>query len=190
MKPWKRYLILGLAFLLLIKVFSCRLVDYDTFSIKKDCRPMASSTEITAPELEEFLPLWSAYVADGLNDMVSDKISLLSGDLESALPWQVNFWLHKRCWTADRFYYVEQRLRSIIHALYLREHTRAVKEILTERLEGETDEIKKTSYQNMIDMQDAIAVVEAVSDEELQAVRGRENEIEEVLNGKRRYESK
>ena len=151
---------------------------------------MASSTEITAPELEEFLPLWSAYVADGLIDMVSVKISLLSGDLESALPWQVNFWLHKRCWTADRFYYVEQRLRSIIHALYLREHTRAVKEILTERLEGETDEIKKTSYQNMIDMQDAIAGVEAVSDEELQAVRGRENEIEEVLNGKRRYKSK
>lgn len=187
MKPWKRYLILFLALLLVLKVFSCKLVDYDTFLVKETCPPMAVTTEISAEETDKFLLLWSEYMAQGLNADVSDKVSLLSGDLETALPWPVNFWLNKNCWTAERFYYVEQRLRSIIHTLYLREHTRAVKEILLQQLENEADEAKKVSYQNMIDMQDVIANVEAVSEEELKIVRGREQLIEDVLNGKSVY---
>ena len=150
---------------------------------------MAVTTEISAEETENFLPLWSEYMAQGLNTDVSDKVSLMSGDLETALPWPVNFWLNKNCWTAERFYYVEQRLRSILRTLYLREHTRAVKEILLQQLENETDEAKKASYQNMIDIQDAIANVEAISEEELNIVRGREQLIEDVLNGKNVYNS-
>ena len=165
------------------------MVDYNTFVVKETCPPMAVTTEISAEETEKFLPLWSEYMAQGLNTDVSDKVSLMSGDLETALPWPVNFWLNKNCWTAERFYYVEQRLRSILRTLYLREHTRAVKEILLQQLKSETDEAKKASYQNMIDMQDTIANVEAVSEEELNIVRSREQLIEDVLNGKNVYNS-
>ena len=92
---------------------------------------MAESAEISKAETEQFLSLWAEYLERGLNVDVSDKISLLSGDIDTALPWHVTFWLTQNCWTASRFYYVEQRLRSIIHTLYLQEHTRDFKKSLT-----------------------------------------------------------
>ncbi len=187
MKPWKKYLILGLAFLLLVKVLSCRLVDYDFADVKESCKPMADTVEISAAEVERFLPLWAEYMSNGLNTDVSDKISLLSGDLETALPWKVSFWLQQHCWTATRFYYVEQRLRAIIRTLYLQEHTRAVKAILSEQMEREDDDARKAAYQNMIDMQDKIAGIEAVSDNELLIVHNRVQLIDDVLNGKAIY---
>lgn len=187
MKPWKRYLVLFLALLLILKVFSCHLVDYDSIMTKKTCRPMAESAEISKAETEQFLSLWAEYLERGLNVDVSDKISLLSGDIDTALPWHVTFWLTQNCWTASRFYYVEQRLRSIIHTLYLQEHTRAVKEILKNLLHNETDEVKKNSYQNMIEVQDLIANIEAVSPQELQMIEGRAQQVEDVLNGKMSY---
>ncbi len=187
MKPWKRYLVLFLALLLILKVFSCHLVDYDSIMTKKTCRPMAEGAEISKAETEQFLSLWAEYLERGLNVDVSDKISLLSGDIDTALPWHVTFWLTQNCWTASRFYYVEQRLRSIIHTLYLQEHTRAVKEILKNLLHNETDEMKKNSYQNMIEVQDLIANIEAVSPQELQMIEGRAQQVEDVLNGKMSY---
>lgn len=187
MKPWKRYLVLFLALLLILKVFSCHLVDYDSIMTKKTCRPMAEGAEISKAETEQFLSLWAEYLERGLNVDVSDKISLLSGDIDTALPWHVTLWLTQNCWTASRFYYVEQRLRSIIHTLYLQEHTRAVKEILKNLLHNETDEMKKNSYQNMIEVQDLIANIEAVSPQELQMIEGRAQQVEDVLNGKMSY---
>lgn len=187
MKPWKRYLVLFLALLLILKVFSCHLVDYDSIMTKKTCRPMAEGAEISKAETEQFLSLWAEYLERGLNVDVSDKISLLSGDIDTALPWHVTFWLTQNCWTASRFYYVEQRLRSIIHTLYLQEHTRAVKEILKNLLHNETDEMKKNSYQNMIEVQDLIANIEAVSPQELQMIEGLAQQVEDVLNGKMSY---
>lgn len=148
---------------------------------------MAEGAEISKAETEQFLSLWAEYLERGLNVDVSDKISLLSGDIDTALPWHVTFWLTQNCWTASRFYYVEQRLRSIIHTLYLQEHTRAVKEILKNLLHNETDEMKKNSYQNMIEVQDLIANIEAVSPQELQMIEGRAQQVEDVLNGKMSY---
>lgn len=187
MKPWKRYLVLLMAFLLLMKVFSCRLVDYNFSFVRESCLPLSSATEISLMEANAFLAVWSEYMAEGLNNDISDKVSLISGELKTALPWKVNFWLNRHCWTAERFYYVEQRLRAIIRTLYLREHTQVVKEILSVQMKNEIDENKKASYQSMIDMQDAIANVEVVSEAELQIVRGREQLIENVLNGKTLY---
>ena len=47
--------------------------------------------------------------------------------------------------------------------------------------------MKKNSYQNMIEVQDLIANIEAVSPQELQMIEGRAQQVEDVLNGKMSY---
>lgn len=179
---WKRYLILLAAAILLIKVFSCNLVNYQT-TLNDKCPPMAQTEILSQTEIDKFLELWPLYLQQGLQREISDKISLMSGNIAEQIPWKVNFWLNKHCWTAERFYYVEQRLRSIIRTSRLKQHTDAVKAVLSEQLKTETDEAKAASYQNMLDLQDKIYNIENVDEAELIMLHGREEKIEKILNG-------
>lgn len=180
----KRYVILIVAVLVLIKVFSCRLVDYQTEGFKKTCPPLATAEVVSADELAAFLPLWSEYVSSGLDETVPADISLLSGNFSDHLPWKLKWWLERNCWTAERFYYVAQRLQTIVQAVYLKQHTDAVKEVLSAQMAGETDQDRVASYQEMIAMQDKIANIEAVSAQELKMVAGQVAQIEQLLNKK------
>lgn len=179
---WKRYLVLSAAAILVAKVFSCNLATYQT-TMDKTCPPMAQTENLSQPEIDNFLELWPLYLQQGLHQEIPDKISLIPGDIAEQIPWKVNFWLNKHCWTAERFYYVEQRLRSIIRTLHLKQHTDAVKAVLTEQLKTETDDAKATTYQNMLDLQDKIYNIENISETELNLLLGREGTVEQILNG-------
>lgn len=179
---WKKYLILLLAFLLVLKVFSCRLVDYETEGFKKQCPSVSTLVVVTDNEVEAFLPLWQEYIKSGMSKEVSDKISLISGDFAEKLPLRIQVWLNKHCWTPERFFYVEQRLQAILRTLYLQQHTSAVKQVLTEQMENETDEDKVKMYQDMIVIQDKISGIEGVTSSEISLVQKRQKQIENILN--------
>lgn len=187
MSPIKRYIILAFAFLLVANVLSCHLVDFQTPVFPSRCPPVSAEEQVSGEELENFLTTWSDYMAKGLNKDVPDKISLIGETVSSKLPWRVSFFLNRNCWDAERFYYVEQRVRSILHTLYLKEHTTQVAAVLQAQLDQEQNDAKKDAYRQMIDMQDKIAQIEGVSADELVLVQGRETKIENVLSGKEKY---
>lgn len=186
----KRYVILCLAAFLIVKVLNFRLIDYATPNFKKQCAPMQTEEFLTAHELKAFLPVWSEYVRSGEKDKVSDKISLLSGDINESLPLNVKIWLSRRCWEGGRFFYVEQRLQAIVNTVRLKKHTEGVKKVLAELLQSETDEAKIADYENMIAMQDEIAKVENVSADEVALISGHEEELADILSGKIPYQPK
>lgn len=179
----KRYLILILAFLLVVKVFSCHLVESDTKGVSEDCPAVSHSREISKYEFDKFLETWSLYMREGYAQKVSDKISLAEGLPSENLPWILRYWLQRRCWDTDRFYYVEQRVRAVLSTSYLQKHTSEVAAILENQAENEDDEAKKEAYQDMLAIQSKIANVEGVSESELSFVKGREELIEQVLSG-------
>lgn len=179
---WKRYLILFLAFLLVLKVFSCRLVDYETEGFKKQCPSLSTLIVVTESEMDAFLPLWQEYVKSGMSKEVSDKVSLMSGDFAEKLPLRVKVWFNKNCWTPERFFYVEQRLQAILRTIYLQQHTNEVKKVLLEQINHETDENKIKMYQDMIAMQDKISGIEGVTTSETEMVMKRQKQIETILN--------
>lgn len=186
----KRLIILVLAAFLIVKVLNFRLVDYSTPNFQKKCAPMQTEEFLSAYELESFLPVWSEYIQSGQKDKVSDKISLLSGDVAESLPLGVKIWFHKQCWEPARFFYVEQRLQAVINTVRLKQHTDGVKKVLTNLLQSEQDEAKMESYKDMLAMQDKIVNVENVTEDEVALVSGRENEFDDILSGKIVYQSK
>lgn len=186
----KRYVILFLAAVLIMKVLNFRLVDYTTPDFKKQCAPMQTEEFLTDYELKAFLLVWSEYVRSGEKKAASDKISLLPGDIDESLPLNVKIWLSRRCWEGGRFFYVEQRLQAIINTVRLKKHTEGVKNVLSDLLQTETNEAKINDYENMIAMQDKIANIENVSDDEIALVRGHEDEFSDILSGKIPYKYK
>ena len=186
----KRLIILVLAAFLIVKVLNFRLVDYNTPNFKKQCEPMQTEEFLSAYELDAFLPVWSEYVRSGQKDKVSDKISLLSDNVAESLPLSVRVWFNKQCWEPARFFSVEQRLQSVINTARLNQHTDGVKKVLTDLLQSEKEEVKIQSYKDMLAMQDKIANVEHVTEDEVALVSGREYELDDVLSGKIAYQSK
>ncbi len=174
----RRYIILILALLLILKVFSCSIVPETKKEYTPRCKSVSEEQEISSAEIDAFLKLWVEYIQKGYNKEVSDQISLLSGKIEDKMPLKIKLWFNKNCWTISRFYYVEERLKSIIQAIYLKRHTASILNILNSYITEEN----KDQYQHMIDMQHEIANIENVSEGELAIVEMREAEIVNILN--------
>ena len=174
----KRYIILFLAFFFLLKVFSCSIVPENDADNDMRCKPVRDEVTITESEVDDFLKLWKEYVLNEYDTKVSDKISLMDGTLEENLPISVKLWFKANCWTAKRFYHVEDRLRAALRTLYLKRHTASILDILKERTNG----TNSVEYKNMADMQNKIANIENITEDELKLVQMREKQISDVLN--------
>ena len=176
----RKYIILLLAFLLILRVLSCSIIPDVNEKMKERCQPIETQTQISAIEVEKFLKDWAEYVENGYNKKVSDKVSLVDGPLEDQLPEALKLWFNKKCWTIQRFYYIEDRLKTALQTLYLRRHSESILAILKDRMNEENE----SEYKNIIEMQKQIVNVENISNEELKFIEMREAEIVKILNMK------
>ena len=88
----KRYVILFLSFLLIVKVLSCDIIPESAKERKPRCEPVNESTEVSLEEIDKFLEMWKEYTEKGYDKIVSDKVSLVSGSLEDKIPLKVKLW--------------------------------------------------------------------------------------------------
>ena len=179
-KERSRYIILLIAFVLILRVLSFSIAPNKGYDTETRCPPMSTAEQISFIEIDKFLKDWVEYVEKGYYEKVSEKISLRDGDIEDNLPMSVKLWFDMKCWKAERFFYIEDRLKASINTLYLRRHSASILAILNERITSENE----SEYQNIIDMQKKIANIENISDEELKIVEMREAEIAKILNTK------
>ena len=85
----RRYIILILALLLILKVFSCSIVPETKKEYTPRCKSVSEEQEISSAEIDAFLKLWVEYIQKGYNKEVSDQISLLSGKIEDKMPLKI-----------------------------------------------------------------------------------------------------
>lgn len=177
-KEKKRYIILFLSVAFLLRVLSCSIVPESTEKFANHCKPMNTDVTISETEVDDFLEIWKTYIQKGYDKKVQDKVSLMDGSLDESLPFSVKIWLNSRCWSPERFYYVEDRLRAALRTLYLKRHSAGIVSILNENINDKN----AAEYQNMIDMQNKIANIENITETELKFVQMREGQITNILN--------
>lgn len=174
----KKYVILALAVFVLIKVLPVRVIDV---RVSRVCPIVATSEVITPKETDVFLKQWAEYVKRGYRAKVPENFLADEVNMADRLPWQVRFWMESKCIDPKRFFYVEQRIRSILKAEALKKHTDGVAAILSAQMNAGMNEEKQKWYQDLIEKQQKLPKIEGVTDEELEMFNGREDEIEALL---------
>jgi len=174
----KKYVILALAVFVLIKVLPVRVIDV---RVSRVCPIVATSEVITPKETDVFLRQWEEYVKHGYRAKVPENFLSDEVNMADRLPWYVRSWMKTKCIDPKRFFYVEQRLRSILKAEDLKKHTDGVVAILSAQMKSETDAEKIEWYKDLIKKQNELPKIEGVTDEELAMVKNHEDEIKEIL---------
>ncbi|MBR6409609.1 MAG: hypothetical protein IKS23_05180 [Alphaproteobacteria bacterium] len=175
---WYEYLIFGLLFLFVINLLTTRLIDV---RVRKICPIVQQTRTISSKEAEVFLTHWQEYVKRGYMAKVPEDFAFDGVRPEERLPWIVQKWFEKRCIDPKRFYYTEQRFRSILKAQELLKHTQRVIDVFESQIEATKDETQKQWYRTLIEEQKQMSKVEGISDDELAIVAGREGKIREIL---------
>ncbi len=175
---WYEYFILVLLFLFVFKLLTTRLIDV---RVRKVCPLTPTSETISSKEAEIFLKQWQEYVKRGYMAKVPEDFSFDGVKPEDRLPWIVQKWFEKNCINPQRFYYTEQRFRSILKAQELLKHTERVIDVIETQSKTSTDAAQKQWYDSLIAEQKQMSKVEGISDEELAIVAGREGKIREIL---------
>lgn len=174
----KRYIILVLVLLGLYKVLATPLIEVRA---RRVCPIVPHTTEINPKEADLFFKQWAEYVNRGYKQKVPEDFSVDEKNMADRLPWIVRFWMAKNCIDPKRFYYVEQRFRSILKTCALKKHTDAVASVLEKQMAAGMDEEKQKWYQDLIEKQHQLPQIEGITDAELEMVKGHEQDIEELL---------
>lgn len=139
---------------------------------------------IEPEEMNKFLPVWSEYLASDVSKIGAGQISLTMGKASEKFPLKTIHWLKDRDWDADRFFYVEQRLKAIVKSAFLQEHIRATVHVLQS---GGVGKVDQSAVQRMIEDQKQRMNVEQITEAELEMVMPNLATISDILDGTRPF---
>jgi len=174
----KKYVVLGVFSLVLAKILATPVFE---LNFSKTCPIVQTSDTISQKEADLFLTQWGEYVKRGYMAKVPEDLNFDYKDASDRIPWIVKLWFDKNCINPQRFYYVEQRLRTILKAYELKKHTQRVIEVLSSQIKPGMDLAQKQWYQSLIKEQKEMSKVEGISEEEFLIVKDRDVAIRELL---------
>lgn len=163
-------------------------------AINYDIIPKRDSKEISQEELMSFLPVWSDYMDRHISELGKRPVSLASGAPEDNLSNEAKEWLLRRLWYPNRFFYVEQRLRTILKTIeYQAQSENLIKELSRQYAALQAQQAQNSnpdsnlsslmnSIENMIKEQKAKENVEKISPEEIKLVLPLRTVIKDALS--------
>ena len=102
------------------------------------------------------------------------------GSASEKFPVKTVNWLAARGWNADRFFYVEQRMKAIVKSAFLQEHVKSTIRMLEQ---GGASGVDGSAVQRMIDEQKQRLGVEKISPAEIDMVTPDLVLISDILDG-------
>lgn len=147
-----------------------------------DRAPAADQT-ITPKEMKSFLMVWSQFLQKDLSRRGIQQLSLASGKPSEVLPAPLLRWLKGEGWNADRFFFVEQRLRAIVKTVVLKRNLEANQKMLS-TVSGMDQE----NMRRIIAEQERQINAEKVTSEELKLVSDSLYQVNAILEGKAVYQ--
>lgn len=139
---------------------------------------------ITYPETVSFLQLWSEFMQKDISRYGLLQISLTNTIPSEGFSPQLVRWLKNEGWDADRFFYVEQRLKAAVKTAYLTENLKTNRNILQHMSKHGPDKINYENMLEIVESQEQQLNVEKVRPEELILVSQDLYTIKDVLDGK------
>jgi|GEM_PF-4551100 len=174
----KKSVILFLSFLFLFHILSIRLID---IKLRRVCPIVPTSIEVSQNEADIFLQNFQEYVARGYDKKIPEDFSYDATDVTARLPWIVKKWFEKECIHPERFYYIEQRLRTGLKAYELKKHADHVASVLSQKITKKMDAEQKKWYNDMIENQKKMSKIEGISDQEFDYIASKEEKIRAIL---------
>ena len=165
---------------LLVAVYFANLMYTDSKEAKIKLEQMLRKTTVDKAEMDRFLPVWAEYLEDGVSRIGARQISLTMGPASEKFPVKTVNWLAARGWNADRFFYVEQRMKAIVKSAFLQEHVKSTIRMLEQ---GGASGVDGSAVQRMIDEQKQRLGVEKISPAEIDMVTPDLVLISDILDG-------
>lgn len=176
-----------LFFTLLIVIYVIRSPQFGLGGKDKIKNPLTMYTEtVSHNEMNNFLRVWSKYLQDDVSKIGARQVSLTMGPASEKFPIQTINWLTKEGWNADRFFYVEQRMKAIVKSAFLQEHIKSTIAML-ESQAGQSG-VYGQNAQRLIDEQKQRINVEKISSDEINMVTPNLVLISDILDGTKPYQ--
>lgn len=179
-----RYSVLFTAVVLLAWIISTPLPRLGKINLYGFDNPPRIGEAITYPETVSFLQLWSEFMQKDISRYGLLQISLTNTIPSEGFSPQLVRWLKNEGWDADRFFYVEQRLKAAVKTAYLKENLKNNRNILQHMSKHGPDKITYENMLEIVESQEQQLNVEKVRPEELILVSQDLYTIKDVLDGK------
>lgn len=141
------------------------------------------SKAITAWEVSSFLEVWPDYVDSFVSRLGVSNLSLTtSTNIKKKLSYITIAWLNRRGWEADRFFYVEERLRTIVAVAQTEDHSAKIIAVLEKQMATEKNSNVKANIATLIENQKKNLDTSLVTAKELEIVRPYMNNISDILD--------
>lgn len=143
------------------------------------------SKEISADELNAFLKTLRRYRQEKIDELGFADISMVGGaSLAEANP-VVARWLRRKGWNAERFFYIENRVRTIVATISRDEEIAGNRRLMLEQAQMlENKELAEALLKNA-EEQNKKFNIERISDSEYKLVKPRIEEINILLDGQK-----
>lgn len=137
---------------------------------------------INRAEINSFLEIWPEYKNSWVSLLEIGQLSFTTSRVPAPrYSYFTKMWLYKRGWGIDRFFYVEQRLKSIVKTLEVEDSaTKTIKLLELQYANEKSPEVKK-NVQNIITHQESLLNLEKVSRAERDLVRPHLKEVKAAL---------
>lgn len=150
--------------------------------------PPHSGELVSFREMDDFLRLWSIYLRKNFTQSNVNQISMTQGRASEVASPRLKRWLWTQGWNVDRFFYVEDRLRSIVKTAFYRANIRANKQILKQKTVAGHYYGDAGSLAKIIKNQESTqADNEKITDKEVEMVSANLDKIVNILEGKAVY---
>lgn len=127
--------------------------------------------ELSVEELNDFIKCWPEFNELKMLDGVD--LTNIETKISDVLTWKMRIWFAYRHWDAERFFYVHERIVSLLEEIRVR---REAKNLIA-HLQGRKDELS----QQMIDLQNKRIRAQKISHKELLMLSAREKELREMF---------
>lgn len=179
---WRNNLIILAAVILVGWIIATPVNRIGKISFNRYDQAPVADEKITPQEMKSFLVVWSQFMQKDLSRSGIQQLSLARGKPSEVLPAPLLRWLRGEGWNADRFFFVEQRLRVIVKTAVLKRNLEANRKMLTT-----VKNIDQESMRRIIEEQERQVNAEKVTPAELELVSGNLYQINAILEGKAVY---
>ncbi len=169
----RRIMFVVLGILSIILILKCQITEttWQRSNKEIELKKQGYKTELSQEEINAFIRVWPEFKKLGFADdlIVSYKIDSPS----KFIDWKTQIWFVYHKWDADRFFYVQQRLVSLLHSLGVKRNAHA----LIAHLEKRNDDLSK----DMILLQKRRIEAEEGTSKELEMVAEKETVLRKMF---------
>lgn len=176
----RKLLILLLSFVLLAFILMTPLSDLGRFGSAYDRMPEQGEI-LDVAELNSFLSVWAEFMRKDVAGYKSQQLSLSSRGTADGFPPQLVRWLKRQGWSAERFFYDEQKIRELANIASLEENVESNRKLLKKL--GK-DAASGANLKNIITRQEEQLKLARVNPQELELIKANLYQVNMIMDGK------